>query len=292
MSTLRELKTASLEARLRARTELEAARSQHPAPPLPKALHRSLICTLPRVFQFRDAWADGNVSRMTRELRESKKPFELPLKVTWAPGEKGAERWAVVDGHHRLAAYVAAAWDKPIKVTVIETLEDALAEARRSNKNNTAVLSDEARLEMAWQMVCEGVHTNVAIVEQTGVAKRTVPNRKKELNAFRLAHPHAAPEALKLTQVRKMKKDGREYSEAGHEAARLRRIEVTAEALRKTKFDPVMHLPELVEALRQIDPELPRNLLRHLTEADLTPPAPRRGGRLPFRNDHGENPDF
>lgn len=287
-----ELKTPSLGGRIRAREELDAARRQYPAPPLPKALHRSLICTLPRVFQFRDAWAADNVTRMTRDLRESKKPFKEPLKVTWAPGEDGAERWAVVDGHHRLAAYGAAGWDKPIKVTVIEALEDAIAEARRSNKNNTAFLSEDARLEMAWQMVCEEVHTNVAIVEQTGVAKRTVPNLKKELEEFKKARPRADPKDFKLFQVRKMKKDVREYSEAGHEAASLRRIEETAEALRKTKFDPLMHLPELVEALRQIDPELPGNLLMHLTEADLTPPAPRRDGRLPFLNDHEENPDF
>lgn len=63
------------------------------------------------------------------------------------------EKFYVVDGHHRLAAYYTAGWTKAIPVTVGDgSLEQAADAGLKRNSKNTRNLTRKEKQEAAWKL--------------------------------------------------------------------------------------------------------------------------------------------
>lgn len=287
----------SPEQRATAQAQLEEARARFPAPvAAPTRLRREALVTHPAVFQMREELDDTLVRNMVTYLRETREPFREPLRVTWAPSGDGAERWGIVDGHHRLEAYCKADWRKPIPVQAVDGgLEEACAEALRSNKDNKATLTGRERSDAAWRLVCEALSgrrklTQREVSTATGVGLRSV---KTMWSAYKdLAQREHNPGDFHWQRVRMLDIAGGSTTDAERFEKKTNALE---RALRKEGFER-KHLPllELVEALRQIDPAIPQKLSNLLSEARLLhdgwgplsdPDA------LPFSNDD-EDTDF
>jgi ParB-like chromosome segregation protein Spo0J len=83
-----------------------------------------------------------------RALRTTGRPFD-PL-LAFPAGDK----FFVIDGHHRLAAYEAADWNEPVPVEVFRgSLEDARLATLRSNSKDKLAMRRE---EKGRQPTCPG----------------------------------------------------------------------------------------------------------------------------------------
>ena len=136
-----------------------------------------------------------HVVGLTRALKETGEPFE-PLLVYPA-----GERYCVIDGHHRLAAYEAADWPRPIPVEVFEgALEDArLAGLTRNHKDKLPMTSAE-KSEGAWRLVKEERLNRPQIVGLGLVSRSTVSTMKRTWDAIK---DHNEARAASWAQARR-----------------------------------------------------------------------------------------
>ena len=68
-----------------------------------------------------------------------------------------ADKYYVIDGHHRLAAYITAKWRGTIPAMVFSgSLDEAIREALRSNNKNKLSMTTKDRIEAAWSFVKKG----------------------------------------------------------------------------------------------------------------------------------------
>ena len=119
------------------------------------------------------------------------------------------QRFYVIDGHHRLAAYDTAGWDKGIPVEVFPgDLTAARLLALSCNVRDKLPMTTHAKSEAAWQIVKEdlGGLTAQGIADRTGVSLRQVKYMRaawKELPEAVAAAAEAAGEQpvdpMKLT---------------------------------------------------------------------------------------------
>src|SRR5262249_48880985 len=94
-------------------------------------------------------------------------------------------RWICVDGHHRIAAYNRAGWRDPIKcVWFGETVREAVDASMRLNSKERVNVTQNDRLEMAWQLVLVGKHSKAEIVKLCSVADGTVGRMRRVMNLY------------------------------------------------------------------------------------------------------------
>ena len=134
-----------------------------------RSLPRDRIVIAEKVFQWRflDAGArDDHILDLANIVAETEKP--LDAIIVFRVGDK----FYVVDGHHRLAAYDTARWAKAIPVTVGEgSLKQAREAGLKFNSKNTRNLSRQEKQEAAWQLGKEMPRpTRERISELTGVS--------------------------------------------------------------------------------------------------------------------------
>ena len=150
----------------------------------PKALRLDQIIVADKVFQLRrlgfgwehDQDSANHVSGLASQIKAGgfQKPLDPVLVVP-----VGASFY-LVDGHHRVDAYSAAQWLKPIPVEVFSgSLAQARDEAYARNSKNKLALSRECKLEVAWMRFNEGDLSQRKLAELIGVAPRTVANMSK-----------------------------------------------------------------------------------------------------------------
>jgi hypothetical protein len=90
------------------------------------------------------------------------------------------ERWVVVDGHHRLAAYRAmqAKTGKPqmVPVTVLKvhSLDEAIREAGRRNSRDKLSMSLDDKTAFAWGLVVDGNGAKRVQAQAASIAESTV----------------------------------------------------------------------------------------------------------------------
>jgi hypothetical protein len=167
----------------------------------PKRLSRKAINVAKEgVFQWRqydmNSYASTqHVVGLTRALKETEKPFE-PLLLFPA-----GDRYYVIDGHHRLAAYEAADWNEPIPVEVFEgELEDArLAGLTRNHKDKLPMTSAE-KSEAAWRLVKEEQLNRPQIVGLGLVSRTTATTMKRTWDAIK---EHSEARAASWVQARR-----------------------------------------------------------------------------------------
>lgn len=144
-------------------------------------LHRKSIRVAEHVFQWRLPGRDeferaDHILRMAKSIRDTGEPLE-PILVF----PVGADCY-VVDGHHRLAAYDTARWDKTLPATVFEgTFKEAQVRALTANSKDKLRLTTEEKSEAAWRLVRQmGYSLTVAeIASASTVAPRTVHNMRR-----------------------------------------------------------------------------------------------------------------
>jgi hypothetical protein len=147
----------------------------------PPQLALEALNVAPSVFQWRDLEAnDGldpsHLNELVRVLQDTGTALD-PLLVS-AIGQ----RFFVIDGHHRLAAYLTAEWAKEVPVEYFEgALEEARDESLRRNSKNKLPMTDNDKLEAAWKMVCQGSRTKKSIVTATTISTSTIANMRRVL---------------------------------------------------------------------------------------------------------------
>jgi ParB-like chromosome segregation protein Spo0J len=172
----------------------------------PAATQGPARCTVPRsaihiaenVFQWRgdhrrDQWTrENHIHTLAKALRDGE-----PLDRLWVMPV--GERFYVIDGHHRLAAYDTAGWTKGIPVEVFAgTLTEARVRALASNVKDKLPMTAQAKSEAAWRITKENLGDLKAkeTARLTGVSLRQVRymrkvwrelNERDDLNAEQLA---------------------------------------------------------------------------------------------------------
>ena len=120
---------------------------------LPSALPLGSIRLWPNVFQHRRPGghaSEGHVRRMSSAVDVNRQKMLSAITVWW-----DGKSWACVDGHHRYAAYRAAAVGAhPIPVDVFEgSLADAMGRAAVANSKDKLDMSSAEKSDAAWRMV-------------------------------------------------------------------------------------------------------------------------------------------
>jgi ParB-like nuclease domain len=119
------------------------------------SLKRSSIRVAAKVFQWRRFGrnllpSDDHILDLARALHRGE---QLPPIIVFPV----RERFYVVDGHHRLAAFDTAKWKKGIPARIFTgTLEDAYRVALAANVENKLPMTQNDRTSAAWTLVKKG----------------------------------------------------------------------------------------------------------------------------------------
>jgi hypothetical protein len=139
-------------------------------------LSRDSIVVAEQVFQWRLLDTDvvnreDHILDMANVIADGGKPLDAILVLPVG------DRFYVVDGHHRLAAYDTAQWSRAIPATVFGgTLPEARREALRLNSRNKLPMTKDDKQEAAWSLVKQGLGRE-QIHEWTGASTSNVSNR-------------------------------------------------------------------------------------------------------------------
>jgi hypothetical protein len=91
------------------------------------------------------------------------------------------DRYYVIDGHHRLAAYEAADWNDPVPVQVFEgSVEDARMAALSGNSKDKLPMTRGEKFDAAWQLVKEERLSKQQIVDTGTAARGTVTTMRQK----------------------------------------------------------------------------------------------------------------
>ncbi len=164
---------------------------------LPSALRLPEMSRRVAVFQHRELEGrriddESHVETLRRALgRDPKKPkFLVPIEVWW-----GGNRWYVVDGHHRVQAYLRAKVECRVPVTVLGgtrenpvSLEQAIAFAAGMNSKDRLTMTKADKLNSAWYLTCLGGFTKEELRDICAVSNGSV-GRMREMKQTLLAMP-------------------------------------------------------------------------------------------------------
>lgn len=234
-------------------------------------LKRNDICVAEAVFQWRTPQynmlpSNDHILEMAKATRNTGalEPI-LVLPV--------AEQYYVMDGHHRLAAYITAEWKGDIPAIVFDgSLDEAVREALRSNSKNKLPMTTKDRTEAAWRLVKLGKpgtwpDSISEIKEMCSVGKGTV-DRMREVWTDLCNGQYEKIEDLSWKQARDTLagKDRQAFDEDSY-------IEGRAESLASAIARAELHLSRDIEvtarALEMLDPGLPEALMAY-----WAPPRP------------------
>ncbi len=184
----------------------ERLRNGNPSPTQnPKNLPLHTIASIPELFQPRDMRHDQiqstyHIESLTKALEASASQALDPILVWWT-----GDSWAVIDGHHRLAAYKAHRGSKknrkrghkhmsdkdmgglPLEVPVVVfkgTIAEAILHSTAVNSHDKLPMSKDSKLTRAWQLVTvemKGV-TLKAISRSCAIHDRSVSNMRSVWN--------------------------------------------------------------------------------------------------------------
>jgi hypothetical protein len=92
-----------------------------------------------------------------------------------------------MDGHHRLSAYEAADWDRPVPVKVFQgSLDEARQAALKANSWDKLPMTREDKLEAIWLFVKEeGGHSKQQLAELGLASNGTIGNMRAKWNAIK-----------------------------------------------------------------------------------------------------------
>lgn len=239
------------------------------AAPVTELHRREILAAATGVFQWRCCERDkirsaAHIAELVRALRTTGAPFE-PLTVFPA-----GDKFFVMDGHHRLAAYEAADWSKPVPVEVYGgSLEDARLTALQSNSKDKLPMRREEKAEAAWRLVKEDNGLSKQQLLSLGlVSNGTIGTMRAKWREIKDA---GDPSLLKTTWTHAL-----QWASGG-------RVEWNAENWREQKVLELVerlvaagiakeygkHPDVVAEALCRIDPDLPTTVMAQLEPDDV-----------------------
>lgn len=242
---------------------LQAEKQSNPSKPpkIPRGLPLSALHVEPAAFQVRaEGLSPERVEEIAKGLDGS--TLDEPVHVWWS-----GERWIVIEGHHRYAAYVQKFEDDGVtlKIPVVAhpdiSLGEALGLAGRLNYREKAKISKAEMLDGAWRMVCMGEGSISQQSIRSGVAKGTIDNMravKRKLEGRRVPNARMLDHGWKQSREWANGKTQRDHSPDALEAM----AQEMAEELKKLKVTTAIKSPDvLARALVILSPELPERLL-------------------------------
>jgi hypothetical protein len=230
-----------------------------PAPPVTHLNRKEIHAAEEGVFQWRRYGRDqfrsaSHITTLARALNTMGEPFE-PILVFPA-----GDRFFVIDGHHRLAAYDHAGWNAPIPVKVFGGgLEAARLAALQGNNRDKLPMTRTEKFDAAWRLVKEGGFSKSQIVALTAVSLGTVNNMRAKWAEIKAV---GDDRFLKMdwAQAQRWKPgDGQDHHDDGW---REKKVQALHDHIVKTGLATELgKYPDFVmEALSRIDPDLPATL--------------------------------
>lgn len=224
---------------------------------LPKSLYIHEIHVAQKVFQFRIPGTDPleserHIKSLTAAINDESKGIDLkmtPIMVTMV-----GDTAFLVDGHHRLTAYMRSKWQKKIRVDYYpHGVIKARAFSLIANVPGKLGLNTASRSEAAWQLVQEDNHSKAEISKLAGRSESLVAHMRRLLSANDALRGLPWAEAI-CGQNRSSAPDGRDD--------RFNKMADTlAKRLIKNMGSKFPYSPGLLAAaLRRVDPELPQKL--------------------------------
>ena len=124
--------------------------------------------------------------RFVHELVDALDVQEEPLEALEALLVTPIGRsYFLVDGHHRLDAYLTFGWKGPVPVEVFGgDLDAATLEAWKRNAHNKLPMTTVSRFEAAWRLVKSDALTKREITRLTNVRRSTLTNMRSVLTDF------------------------------------------------------------------------------------------------------------
>jgi ParB-like chromosome segregation protein Spo0J len=173
---MKKTELAELRSEITREQLLTAERSEERLTERPSALPLKKIAVAEQVFQWRcpdvNQLDDGKHTwELVRVLEDHEQPLD-PILVTPV-----GSNFYVVDGHHRLQAYLTAKWKQPVPVSYFDgNVLEAEQEALRLNCKNKLPMTDADKFEAAWRLVKDDVTglTQKAIADATTISLRTI----------------------------------------------------------------------------------------------------------------------
>lgn len=128
----------------------EPARTDRPQAVALSDIRQCTAIFQPRSTDGRDgSKSDRHVRTLVSALRNSRTRDLEPVLVMPL-----GQRWQLIEGHHRVAAYMTVRRATPIPVEIFEgTLNDAIAQSIGRNSKNKLPMSLQERREAAWRLV-------------------------------------------------------------------------------------------------------------------------------------------
>ena len=212
-----------------------------------------------KVFQWRlagqnHAEKEEHILQLAKIVRGQKKPLD-PILVFPI-----GSHFYVVDGHHRLAAYLTAKWERPLPADIFSgSLEEAQREALRRNSKNKLPMTRHDKSEASWRLVKDGRLTKSEISNLTTASPRNVGYMRKSLAELRKGFGEDVAsitwsEALRL-------KSGRQTQAKDWKNEQAQKL---LDALLKANIGQgLMKNPDVTAmALQRLNPRLPAALIR------------------------------
>lgn len=142
----------------------------------PQFLRPREIKLWPEVFQHRSPSEHASAQHV-RELRRTLATRDLEPLLVWWDGKK----WACIDGHHRLRAYVEAnKGDHSVPVAVFSgSPQDAIVEAASRNTRDKLAMGRSEKVGTAWRLVLTTDLSKAATVRASGASEGLVAHMRR-----------------------------------------------------------------------------------------------------------------
>ncbi|WP_063980261.1 ParB/RepB/Spo0J family partition protein [Bradyrhizobium sp.] len=178
-----------------------------------------------------------------------------------------ADKYYVIDGHHRLAAYITAEWKGGIRAIVFNgSLDEAVREALRTNNKNKLSMTTADRTAAAWRLVKLGKPgawpDSISEIAEMCVIGETTVDRMRAIWTTLHNGQYEGIEDLSWKQARDTAagKDRQAFDEESWLEERARNL---ADDIRRYKL-ALSRNPEITAlALEMLDPGLPAELMAH-----------------------------
>lgn len=192
-----------------------------------------------------------HITELVRLLRDTEKALE-PLTVVAIGSD-----YYVIDGHHRLAAYYAARWNKAVPVRCFQgSVEAARLEALRGNIRGKLPMTGDDKKETAWKLTKETNMSMDAVVTETTVSLSTVKRMRRMIKE--------KPGLRDFTWLEAKRDHLPTLEDSERDSWRTRKVANMVAALLTNTGGKLARDPDvLADALEMINPELPRLLVHY-----------------------------
>lgn len=188
----------------------------------PTTLHLGAIKKAHSVFQPRHiksvsctAASENHICELVEALHAAGGGSLDPITVYWT-----GQAYRVIDGHHRLEAYLRYHRDKPLALIPVQTFEgtpeEAIQKAIELNSKNHLPITKDERFDRAWLMVVMGIGTKSSVSRACKIGTTTFSSMRQKLELLKGKYPDDWQEtALDMTwkEAQRMERKETTYNE-------------------------------------------------------------------------------